>query len=43
MVAVGVGGLLAKDLLRSQSYGRIEWLAREAVRAEPQSPVAAHP
>jgi 2-dehydro-3-deoxyphosphogluconate aldolase/(4S)-4-hydroxy-2-oxoglutarate aldolase len=45
VVAVGVGGLLAKELLRSQSYSRIEWLAREAVRgAEPQfRPVAAHP
>jgi 2-dehydro-3-deoxyphosphogluconate aldolase/(4S)-4-hydroxy-2-oxoglutarate aldolase len=45
VVAVGVGGLLGKDLLRSQSFGRIEWLAREAVRgAEPQfRPVAAHP
>lgn len=45
VIAVGVGGLLGTDLLRSQSYGRIEWLAREAVRgAESQiRPVAAHP
>ena len=32
VIAVGVGGLVGKDLLRSQSYARIEWLAHEAVR-----------
>jgi 2-dehydro-3-deoxyphosphogluconate aldolase / (4S)-4-hydroxy-2-oxoglutarate aldolase len=33
VVAVGVSGLIRKDLLRSHSFGRIEWLAGEAMRA----------
>ena len=45
VIAVGVGGLLGTDLLRSQSYGRIEWLARVGVRGAVSQirPVAAHP
>lgn len=45
VIAVGVGGLVGKDLLRSHSYGRIEWLAHEAVRGLRPSlrPVAAQP
>ena len=45
VIAVGVGGLVGKDLLRSHSYGRIEWLAHEAVRGLRPSlrPVAARP
>ena len=45
VIAVGVGGLVGKDLLRSHSYGRIEWLAHEAVRGLRPSlrPVAVQP
>jgi hypothetical protein len=33
VLAVGVTGIVSAELLRAESFGRIEWLAREATRA----------
>ena len=35
VLAVGVGGVLREELLRSRGHSRIEWLAREAARVVP--------